>query len=168
MFKQRLHMVKDSESFSRRKEWNYSTVRGDRRHFDISNHREISSSHKANGPKPMPNDSPLEIRTFIFCCHNIQPELPSPVADFIIHVMDVKKRYAYVGKYRRRPSNSPCTTTTKSCATLLECTSCRTPRAWREFRRFTISISPNIGCKKSPDPPGLFHWILNHFLKWCL
>jgi hypothetical protein len=22
-----------------------------------------------------------------------------------------------------------------------------------------------IGCKKSPDPPGLFHWILNHFLK---
>jgi hypothetical protein len=25
-----------------------------------------------------------------------------------------------------------------------------------------------IGCKKSPDPPGLFHWILNHFLKWCL
>jgi hypothetical protein len=23
-------------------------------------------------------------------------------------------------------------------------------------------------CKKSPDPPGLFHWILNHFLKWCL
>jgi hypothetical protein len=26
----------------------------------------------------------------------------------------------------------------------------------------------SIGCKKSPDPPGLFHWILNHFLKWCL
>jgi hypothetical protein len=92
MFKQRLHMTKDSKSFSLRKEWNYSTVRQDRRHFDISNHREISSSHKANEPKPMSNNSPLEIRTFIVCRHNIQLEPPCPVADFIIHVMDVKKR----------------------------------------------------------------------------
>jgi hypothetical protein len=44
MFIQRLHMIKDSESFSLRKEWNYPTVREDRRHFDISNHREISIS----------------------------------------------------------------------------------------------------------------------------
>jgi hypothetical protein len=29
------------------------------------------------------------------------------------------------------------------------------------FREWPILI----GCKKSPDPPGLFHWILNHFLK---
>jgi hypothetical protein len=71
MFKQRLHMIKDTESFSLRKEWNYSTVREDRRHFDISNHREISSSHKANGPKAMPNDLSLEMRTFTFCRHNI-------------------------------------------------------------------------------------------------
>jgi hypothetical protein len=32
-------------------------------------------------------------------------------------------------------------------------------------RKRRVYLHIDIGCKKSPDPPGLFHWILNHFLK---
>jgi hypothetical protein len=31
-----------------------------------------------------------------------------------------------------------------------------------------ISRNIFIGGKESPDPPGLFHWILNYWLNWCL
>jgi hypothetical protein len=40
----------------------------------------------------MQNDSPIEMRTFIFRRNKIQAELPWSVAAFIIHVMDVKMR----------------------------------------------------------------------------
>jgi hypothetical protein len=39
---------------------------------------------------------------------------------------------------------------------------------WDQFGQLSQYWINSIGCKKSPDPPGLFHWILNHFLKWCL